>query len=217
MPLPKQDHYELARDAALRRLRSGLDADLLRLLGAGLSDDANAIVIPSLCWEFQVTLSPFSLCLLPGRQDVSAVWQILVLDYLGAREPVPPRKFVSFADFPDGRGYQSAFEARVTSRLGRTAGGDAAALLRAAERLGATPLQGRGSPVQEPVRCILRFFPLLEFQVVRYAGDEDFPPSCNVLFSDNLLSIFSMEDGIVAAERLVSALEGKTPAAHRWG
>jgi hypothetical protein len=32
-----------------------------------------------------------------------------------------------------------------------------------------------------------------------------------------VLSIFSLEDGIVAAERLVAALEGKTPAARKGG
>ena len=48
---------------------------------------------------------------------------------------------------------------------------------------------------------------------MRSEADEDFPAACNVLFSDNTLDIFSMEDGIVAAERLVSALEGGTPAA----
>ncbi len=50
---------------------------------------------------------------------------------------------------------------------------------------------------------------------MRSEADEDFPASCNVLLSDNVLTLFSLEDGIVAAERLVSALEGKTPAAKK--
>jgi hypothetical protein len=33
-----------------------------------------------------------------------------------------------------------------------------------------------------------------------------------VLLPDNVLSVFTLEDGIVAAERLVAAMEGKTPA-----
>lgn len=211
MRLPRQDHYEIARDAALRRLQEGLGAERLALIGARLAEDGGTIILPSLCWEFRVQASPFAMSVLPGGGEVSMVWQILVLDYLGAREPVPARGFASFADFPDGRGYQPAFEQRVIGRLSRTAGRDRQTFVQAVERLGGAPV-GQG-----PVRCILRFFPLLEFQVVRYEGDEDFPPSCNVLFSDNLLSILTMEDGIVAAERLVSALEGKGPAAARRG
>jgi hypothetical protein len=236
MLLPKQDHYEVALGAALRRLRERLDADRLRLLRARVSGDCNTIVLPALCWEFEVRTEPLAISLLPQRCQVSIVWQILVLDYLGAEHPAPPVRFVSFADFPDGRGYQSAFEARVIRRLDRMLGRDPGALPRAAERLGAVPV-GRlahaessssasaGAPGSVrlpgegdgPVRCIFRFFPLLEFQVVRHPGDGDFPPSCNMLFSDNLLSIFTMEDGIVAAERLVSVIEGKTPAASKPG
>jgi len=108
-----------------------------------------------------------------------------------------------------GRSYLPAFQSRVTDRLSHTVGRDGAAFRDAVERLGATPVEG------DPVRCILRFFPLVEFQVVRYEGDEEFAPSCNVLFSDNVLSILSLEDGIVAAERMVAALEGKTPAARK--
>jgi len=231
MPLPRQDHYEVALGAALRRLRERLHADRLRLLRARVSEDCGTISLPSLCWEFEVQVQPFAMSLLPDRREVSVVWQILVLDYLGAAHPMPPARFVSFADFPDGRGYQSAFDARVVRRLDRTLGRDPGALSRAAERLAAVsvghiPHAGGGpgpasgslpAEADGPVRCIFRFFPLLEFQVVCEPGDADFPPSCNVLFSDNLLNILTMEDGIVAAERLVAAIEGKTPAASKSG
>ncbi|MHC5034746.1 MAG: DUF3786 domain-containing protein [Planctomycetota bacterium] len=211
MQLPKQDHYELARDAALRRLRERIDAERLSLLGARLSEDGSAVVLPSLCWEFEVQLAPFAMYLLPEREDVSVTWQILALDYLGAENPAPPRRFVSFADFAEGRGYLPAFDSRVNRRLSHTVGRERESFIKAAERLGTAVGEG------DPMRGMFRFFPLVEFQVVRYEGDEDFPPACKVLFSDNLLSIFSMEDGIVAAERLASALEGKTPAAAAGG
>jgi hypothetical protein len=211
MRLPKQDHYERARDAAARRLKDGLDADRLARLGAELSADGRVVTLPSLCWRFEVRLDPFAVLLLPGRQEVSSVWQVLVPDYLNARAPAPPRTFLSFADFPEGRGYESAFEGRVNQRLSRGAGRERATLLQAARRLGAVPTEG------DPIRCMFRFFPLLEVQVVCYAGEEDLPPSCSVLLPDNLLTLFSMEDGIVAAERLVAALEGKTPAARKPG
>jgi hypothetical protein len=99
----------------------------------------------------------------------------------------------------------------VNRRLSHTVGRERDAFIRAAERLGAAIGE------DDPVRCMFRFFPLLEFQVVRHEGDEDFPPACKVLFPDNLLSLVTMEDGIVAADTLVSALEGKSPAALNRG
>lgn len=207
MPLPVQDHYEIARERAAARLEGRLEPGRLSLLGADRSPDGGAVVLPCLCWEFGINPSDWTVSMLPERSAVAVIWQILALDYLGAPQPRPPRSFVSFADIAEGRGYQDAFESRVVGRLSRRAGRTRDGLVEAVERLGGVP-GGEG-----PLRCMLRFFPLLEFQVVRYEGDEDVAPSCSVLLPDNLLSLFTLEDGIVAAERLVAALEGKTPAA----
>ena len=213
MQLPEQDHYEIARDAALERLREGLDANRpaarqrLAILGAELFADGGSIVVPCMNWRFRVQLDPYGMELAPDGAQVAIMWQILVLNYLGAQSPEPPRGFRSFADFPEGRSYQAAFDGRVIGRLTRTVGGEADVFRSAIESSGATPTG------HDPVVCIVRFFPLLEFQVSRYEGDEDFPTSCNVLLSDNVLSLFTMEDGIVAAERLISVLAGRTPAA----
>ena len=186
-----------------------MERDRLGVLGARLAEDGAIVDLQALCWQLRVRTQPFSMHLLPGGQEVSLPWQILALDYLAAETPIAPTGFVSFADLVAGRSYLPAFQSRVTDRLSHTVGRDGAAFRDAVERLGATPVEG------DPVRCILRFFPLVEFQVVRYEGDEEFAPSCNVLFSDNVLSILSLEDGVVAAERMVAALEGKTPAARK--
>jgi hypothetical protein len=209
MPLPVQDHYEVARARAVGRLRGRLTPEHLGVLGAARSADGRAVVVPCLCWEFAVSTEAWRVSLLPEGTRLSVLWEILTLDYLGAACPRPPRSFLSFADITEGRGYQDAFESRVLGRLSGGVGRDRDALVGAVERLGG--VAGGG----DPLYCMLRFFPLLEFQLVHHAGDGDLAASCNVLFPDNLLSLFSMEDGIVAAERLVSALGGKTPALAR--
>ncbi len=207
MSATRQDHYLAAREAALERLKPGLDAERLQKLGASLNPEDGTIGIQVLRWRVQVRPEPYAMHLLPEGGEVQIVWQILVLDYLGAERVTAPTGFVSFADFAEGRSYQQAFEGRANARLSRGVGRTREGLLQAARALGGTVAEG------DPLRCMFRFFPLVEFQVVRSEADEDFPASCSVLFSDNMLDIFSLEDGIVAAERLVSALEGKTPAA----
>ncbi|MFO8007879.1 MAG: DUF3786 domain-containing protein [Candidatus Brocadiia bacterium] len=206
---PKQDHYEIARAKALNRLRSSHEPVRLERLGAVLDGGSGTITVPMLCWRVETRLEPYAMRLLAEDVEPDLTWQILVLNYLAAERPAPPTEFVSFADFAEGRGYESAYRGRVNQRLSHTVGRQGDTLKAAVEGLDGTIVEG------DPMRCILRFFPLLEFQVVRHEGDEDFPPSCTVLMPDNTLQIFSLEDGIVAAERLVSALEGKSPAGKR--
>ncbi|MGD2175120.1 MAG: DUF3786 domain-containing protein [Candidatus Brocadiaceae bacterium] len=205
MQAPEQDHYSIARQKALERVKERWDPGRLRKLGAKPSDDALSAELPLLNWRVDVRPEPYRISVLPEGDEPGIVWQILTLDYLGAEEVLAPSGFVSFADFVEGRGYQRAFEGRVNRRLTSTAGRDRDAFVEAVERLGGAVVEG------DPVRCILRFFPLLEFQVTRHDADEDFPASCTVLLPDNALRLFSLEDTIVAAEKLVSALEGKTP------
>ena len=202
--LPHQDHYEVAREAAVKRLRQCFDPERLARLGVDLREDG-AIELPALCWRFAIRLDPFSMVLLPGDGAVNVVWQILALDYLSGDPSGAPARFLSFAEFPEVRSYLRAFEGRVTGRLGRGVGGDEETFVRAAERC----LGARGSA--SPLSYLFRLFPTFELQVVRHEGDEDLPPSCNVLFPDNALRVLSAESIIVAAERLVSSLEGKSP------
>ena len=93
----------------------------------------------------------------------------------------------------------------MLERLSRTVGRDEESFCRAAESWGGVRAEAK------PRRYLFRFFPLFELHLLRYEGDEDFPPYCNVLFPDNMLALFSAEDAIVAAEQLVRCLEGKGP------
>ena len=43
-------------------------------------------------------------------------------------------------------------------------------------------------------------------QIMIYAGDEEFPPSSQILYSANFASAFSAEDRVVAGDILISAI-----------
>ena len=202
--LPRQDHHEVAREAALRRFRQRFDAERLGRLGVDLKEDGS-LELTALCWRFAVQPDPFFAATVPEGREVSIVWQILTLDYMSGEPAGPPARFLSFADFPQLRGYLKAFQGRVIERLGRGVGSDRDRFAHAAERCGGA--RGSGSPLS----YLFHFFPKLELQVVRYEGDEDFAPSCNVLFPDNALRLLSAESAIVAADKLVASLQGKSP------
>ena len=205
LQLPEQDHYEIARARALGGLLGRLEPARLAKLGARAAPEGGAVILPTLRWELEVRTDPYEMCVLPGRAEVDEVWEVLALDYLAAQNVVGPGGFVSFADFAEGRGYEQAFDGRVNQRLSHTAGREADGLREAVRRLGGSVAEG------DPMRCVLSVFPLLEYQVIRYEADEEFPAACKVLLPDNVLALFSLEDGIVGAEKLVSALEGKSP------
>jgi len=202
--LPRPDHYERALQAAVRRLKERYEPARVEQLGAAVRGHGE-IEVESLCWRFAVRVEPFSVVLLPGGETPDVVWQVLLVDYLSAERPRPPGSFVSFADFPGVRGYLPAFTGRVIRRLERTVGASASELTRAAEGCGGT----LGS--RTPLSYLFRFFPRFELQVLRHEGDEELSPSCNVLFSDNAPDLLSFESVIVAADKLVSSLQGKGP------
>ena len=202
--LPHQDHYDVALRNEARTLSERFDPERLAALGVEVKD-GRRVELPVLCWRFAVETEPFAMSLVPGGGRPAVVWQILVLDYLNAAHPRRPTGFRSFADFAGARTYLSVYGVRVNERLARTMGADAEQLARAAERCGGV----RGT--QEPLSYLFRFFPLLELQVVRHRGDEDFPASCTVLLSDNAPDVLTLECMVVAAERLVASLRGKTP------
>ena len=77
MQLPKQDHYEIARDAALAELTADLDAARLDALGAQFDPDSVTITLPVLCWQSWCGLNhtrcaccrTASRCRSPGRSS----------------------------------------------------------------------------------------------------------------------------------------------------
>ena len=53
----------------------------------------------------------------------------------------------------------------------------------------------------------LELLPGYRMQIMVYAGDEEFPPSAQVLYSDNFETGFAAEDRVVAGDLLISALK----------
>ena len=44
-------------------------------------------------------------------------------------------------------------------------------------------------------------------QIMVYAGDDEFPPSAQVLYSDNFESGFAAEDRVVAGDLLITSIK----------
>ncbi|MFP4027873.1 MAG: DUF3786 domain-containing protein [Candidatus Brocadiia bacterium] len=200
----KREQYESALRKKSQCLKETFDPERFEQLGADMTEDGN-VRLKVLKWHF--VLDPDSVSVTVEEEETAprTVWKILFLDYLNSQTPSKPSTFEGFTDFGEARGYQKAYDQRVTQRLTHGVGAEEATLREAAEALGGAMGE------QDPLRYLFRFFPNFEMQVVRQEGDEELPSCCEVLFSDNALDVISIESMIVAAERLVSVLEGKGP------
>jgi hypothetical protein len=166
--------------------------------------------------EFQLLLWGKPVCLtwpacivLDGatRQELRPDQQALLLYYFSTADGTSETgQWVSFADLPDGRFYNQAFQGYSGQELARAFGSDQAAFARAAARL-----DGRPYPLGDAA-FIFRALPCVALLVTFWQGDEDFPPSCQVLF-DTSASHYLPTDacavlGHTLTRRLIAARDG---------
>ena len=108
--------------------------------------------------------------------------------------------YKTFREMPWGELYIAPYTGRCLSRAAFTFGTQVAAFAAACQRLGGEKLPhgdaGYGFDFLEGYRM----------QIMIYAGDEEFPPSSQILYSDNFASAFSAEDRVVAGDILISAI-----------
>lgn len=159
----------------------------------------------------------FTLTLL-GRQFAIAYpnYAIRALDG-GALPPLPTQTFLlryllegktvvssgdwkTFREMPWGELYIKPYTGRVLTRAAFTFGTRIDAFRNAAERMGASPVK-HGDAGYE--------FDLIggyKMRILVWAGDDEFPPSAQVLYSDNFTA-FAAEDRVVAGDILITAVK----------
>ena len=128
--------------------------------------------------------------------------RILIIRYLleGAAAP-PSGKFLTFRELPWGSVYDKAFQGRCIQRLAFSFGNRLEAFTRAARRLGGVLLD------LGDVACELPFLGEVHVRLILRAGDEEFPPTAQFLFSDNAALAFTAEDLAAVGDIVVSALK----------
>jgi hypothetical protein len=128
--------------------------------------------------------------------------QILVMRYLieGVRAP-ESGKYMTYRELPWGEVYDRNFQGRCIKRLAFRFGSRLDAFRTAAERLGGVKLD-KGDAAYELV-----YFENLKVRLYLWAGDDEFPPNSQFLFSDNTPTAFSAEDMAVFGEVMIDALK----------
>jgi len=103
--------------------------------------------------------------------------QTLLLYYLNTADGTPVEgRWIAFAELPDGRFYNQAFQGYTGQELARRFGNDLSAFEGAASRLDGMKL-GYGDAA-----FAFHVLPRVMLAAVYHLGDEDFPATCQILF-----------------------------------
>ena len=128
--------------------------------------------------------------------------QTFLLRYLLEGKTVPfLGNWKTFREMPWGELYIKPYTGRVLTRAAFTFGTRVDAFQKAAEKMGATAVP-HGDAGYE-----FQMVDNYRIRLLIWAGDEEFPPSAQVLYSDNFEEGFAPEDRVVAGDILISVIK----------
>ena len=139
------------------------------------------------------------------REDAFALTnlpcQTFLLRYLlEGRQAALSLGYKTFREMPWGELYITPYTGRCLTRAAFTFGTQVPAFAAACERMGGEKLPHGDAGYG------FGFLGGYRMQIMIYAGDEEFPHSSQILYSDNFDSGFSAEDRVVAGDILISAI-----------
>ena len=124
-----------------------------------------------------------------GPRALSNPERILLLRYLlDGRCAMPTGQYLTYREFPWGEVYLQQFTGRCVKRFAFSYGGKPELLRAVMEKMPAAALD------RSDVGYQVELMPGLTVQFLLWLGDEEFPPSGQILFSDNFRFAFTAED-----------------------
>ena len=120
---------------------------------------------------------------------------------LEGRQAAPSCQFKTFREMPWGEMYIQPYTGRCLTRAAFSFGTRVAAFSAACEKLLAARLS-HGDAGYE-----FTLLPGYRMQLMVWAGDDEFPPNSQILYTDNFASGFAAEDRVVAGDLLITAIK----------
>ena len=167
----------------------------------GLPFDEGAFTMTLLGRTYRVLWPSEEVRLMDDGPAPSLPTQTYLLRILLEGKEVPSAgTYKTFREMPWGEMYIGPYTGRVLTRAAFTFGTKLPAFRAACEKLGAERLSHGDAGYR------FRFFGPYFMEILLWAGDEEFPPSAQVLYSDNFAEGFAAEDRVVAGDLLIGAI-----------
>ena len=168
----------------------------------GTPFENGAFRITLLGHPYRITHPEFSISGEGGTALKSLPAQTFLMRWLlEGKQTAGSRDFLTFREMPWGEMYIQPYTGRVLTRAAFTFGTKVAKFAAACEKMGAIRLPHGDAGYQ------FDFLGGYRMQIMVYAGDDEFPPSAQVLYSDNFESGFAAEDRVVAGDLLITAIK----------
>ena len=164
--------------------------------------DGNEFYVNLLGREYAISHPDYALRPLDGGALPPLPVQTFLLRYLLESKDVAwCGLWKTFREMPWGEMYIQPYTGRVLTRAAYTFGFRLAAFKAAAEKMGAMPVPHGDAGFE---------FPLIgnfKMRFLVWEGDDEFPPSAQVLYSDNFAEGFAAEDRVVAGDILITTIK----------
>ena len=152
--------------------------------------------------EFAIAHPAYAIRALDGGAVPPLPTQTFLLRYLLEGKTVAATgNWLTFREMPWGELYIKPYTGRVLTRAAFTLGTRVADFRKAAEQMGAEAVNHADAGFR------FRLIGQYEMQILVWEGDEEFPPSAQVLYSDNFAEGFHAEDRVVAGDILISTIK----------
>ena len=168
----------------------------------GAKWDGKEFYVNLLGREFAIAHPEYALRALDGGALPPLPTQTFLLRYLLESKAVAWKgEWKTFREMPWGEMYIQPYTGRVLTRAAYTFGFRLAAFKAACEKLGGLPLT-HGDAGYE-----LNLIGNFKMRFLVWEGDDEFPPSAQVLYSDNFAAGFAAEDRVVAGDILITTIK----------
>ena len=128
--------------------------------------------------------------------------KIFMVRYLSEKAKAPSSgKFLTYREVPWGEVYFRQFQGRCLMRLAFSYGNKLEAFKKVMTAMGAKPLE------QGDCAFELEFMEGFFIRQILWEGDDEFPPSSQILFSDNFAVTFAAEDLAVAGDICINMMK----------
>jgi hypothetical protein len=196
----KPDSYESALEKAWESLDSLDPEELARKSGASFDSEKKEFTLIFLNHEFHIKPSNRTV-MNPKGQEARPFIAVLLLHYLVyAKDIGLEGELISFRELSGGDVYYNAFQRRAIIPITNAFGSNCEALRAAGGRIHAEESDHGDISVK------IQVFPTIPVTVILWEGDDEIPPSSNMLFDASIRELLPTEDVAVIGGFVASTL-----------